>query len=222
MGRSLLLLWKDAQKGRTVSWISANFKTSLLQYHIFLMLRSFYSVIWRPGKIAIAKINPSIEFHSPAPSFSEGVWRCTHAKNWPHRHRTPARDRLPRPALGQEWTLWAGNLSASVSPLLTRWCVWCDYTLPFGSVAVALLAAKLAWCWCLSAWIIFFHSWVAYGKYGGGVVPGIRCWVAAAIGRLCLFCKNPILWRIVVKATNATPGLILWCSVAWLGPNCPM
>ncbi len=45
----------------------------------------------------------------------------------------------------------AGNLSASIYPLFTSWC---DYTLPFGSMAVVLLSAR---CWW-PAWIIFFHA----------------------------------------------------------------
>ncbi len=35
----------------------------------------------------------------------------------------------------------AGKLSGPISPLLSLWCSWCDYTLPFGSMTIVLLAA---------------------------------------------------------------------------------
>ncbi len=39
-----------------------------------------------------------------------------------------ARDRLTGPASEQGERFEAGNLSTPISPLLTHWCEWCNYS----------------------------------------------------------------------------------------------
>ncbi len=95
--------------------------------------------------------------------------RCTHAK-------LALQTAHPLPgvaSLGLHWNKEerseAGNLFAPISPLLTRWYGWCDYTLPFGSVAAILLAAIWRHCrYCWMAWIIFVCCWVTNSKHSSG------------------------------------------------------
>ncbi len=89
------------------------------------------------------------------------VWRCTHAKLAPPTLYCLAWDRHVGSVSEQGGgkCFEAGNLSATISSRLTVVCRLCDYTLPFGSLAVMLVAARQLWSW--PAWIIycFFHCW---------------------------------------------------------------
>ncbi len=131
-----------------------------------------------------------------------GAYGDARMSNWPHKHHTP----LPRIfSLGLRWNLGecfeAGNVSAPISPLLIDICEWCDYTLPFRSLSLILVAARQLWSW--PAWIVFcfFHCWVANGKHRGrGRGPALgagwrRLLSTPAIPTLTLSCGALSKWQ---------------------------
>ncbi len=87
--------------------------------------------------------------------------------NWPRRHLTPLPS-IASPGLCQNKGehFEAGNLSAPISLLLLV-CVDGATTLTlYGSWALVLMAARCLW----GGWVcifIFFHCWIANGKYRG-------------------------------------------------------
>ncbi len=121
-----------------------------------------------------------------------GVYGDAHMPNWPHWHRTPlpkiATTGLLRDKGGN--ALWAGNLSALISPLLLK-CADGATTLSlrFGidqDLRISGLDGKLA-AGCLRsglAWIIFcFRCWVADGENRGDGGDGeVRHWVLGGGG----------------------------------------
>ncbi len=151
-------------------------------FFLWISHRLFVKVIW--GEIDVWR----------------GVWRCTHAKLAPLTPHPLARDRHKGPALEQR-----GNASGQatflppISPLLLK-CADGATTLSlhFGidqDLRISGLDGELV-AGCLRsgpAWIVFFfRCWVADGKNGGGMArSGIRCWVAAAMGRPCTPMLSP-------------------------------
>ncbi len=143
-----------------------------------------------------------------------GVWWCARDRLAPQTSHP-----LPRiTSLGlrrnKEERFEASNVSGPVSPLLTHWC---DYTLPFGSMAMVLLAAIWRHSWY--CWLAAVSSSSVAGLLTANMKGGIArsdigcCWVAvalaaSAISSLILFCG------VLPKWLRRPPDSILWYSVA--------